>query len=102
MSDVGVRLKEYGARLLLFLASLVVALLLGEGGLTVYRLAKHGKVGREDLIVLRRALRDDVVGGPISRLRVAILPDQCMDRIAAIVTQRVTSGMWVARGRRHR
>jgi hypothetical protein len=44
-------------------ANFLVAFFLAEGLLTVYRVVKHGKVGREEVIRVRSELRDDFVGG---------------------------------------
>jgi hypothetical protein len=39
------------------MASFLVAVFLAEGLLTVYRVVKHGKVGREEVIRVRRESR---------------------------------------------
>ena len=60
-------LKKYRAHLTVLMASFFVAFFLAEGLLTVYRVVKHGKVGREEVIRVRRESRDDVVGGTAIR-----------------------------------
>jgi hypothetical protein len=60
-------LRKYRAHLTVLVASFLVAFFLAEGLLTVYRVVKHGKVGREEVIRVRRESRDDVVGGTAIR-----------------------------------
>jgi hypothetical protein len=59
--------KKYRAHLTLLVASSLVALFLAEALLSVYRLLKHGKIGREEVIRVRRESRDHVVGGTTIR-----------------------------------
>jgi hypothetical protein len=56
-------LKKYRANIALLIASLLFSFLLAEGLLTTYRLVKYGHLGRGELTMLRKGLRDDVVGG---------------------------------------
>jgi hypothetical protein len=56
-------LTKYRSHLTVLVASFLVTLFLVEGLLTVYRVVKHGKVGREEVIRVRSELRDDFVGG---------------------------------------
>jgi hypothetical protein len=56
-------LRKYRAHLTVSVASLLVAFFLAEGFLTAYRVVKHGKVGRDEVIRLRGESRDDIVGG---------------------------------------
>jgi hypothetical protein len=60
-------LKKYRAHLSLLVASSLVTFFLAEGLLTVYRVRKHGKVGREEAIKERTELRDDIIGGTGNR-----------------------------------
>lgn len=60
-------LKKYRANVALLLTSSLVAVFLAEGFLTAYRLVEHKEVGREELIRMRKELRDDVVGGTQDR-----------------------------------
>ena len=60
-------LRKYRAHLTVLVASFLVAFFLAEGLLTVYRVVKHGKVGREEVIRVRRESRDAVVGGTTIR-----------------------------------
>jgi hypothetical protein len=60
-------LRKYRAHLTVLIASSLVALFLAEALLTVYRLWKHGKIGREEVIRVRRESRDGEVGGTTIR-----------------------------------
>jgi hypothetical protein len=61
-------LKQYSAHLALLVASFLVAFFLAEGLLTVYRVVKHGKIGREEAIKVRQELRHDVLGNAGNRV----------------------------------
>jgi hypothetical protein len=52
----------------LLVASFLVAVFLAEGFLTIYRLVKHGRVGREEVIKVRQELPHDVLGDAGNRV----------------------------------
>jgi hypothetical protein len=60
-------LKNYTAHSTVLAVACLVAFLLAEGLVTVYRMVKHGKIGREEVIRLRQELRYDALEGTAFR-----------------------------------
>ncbi len=56
-------LKRNKSFFILFFAGCLLAFLLSEGILSVYRIVIYGKVARQELIMFRKGLKDDVIGG---------------------------------------